>query len=394
MRRRVSIFGSTGSVGSNTVDLMQSQGGAETYDVVALTGARNIAKLAKQATGLRADIAVTAFPECLDELQNALAGTGVRAAAGADAILDASQRPTDWAMSAIVGAAGLAPGLTTLGHGGILALANKESLVTAGPLMLSEAKAHGATILPVDSEHSAIFQALAGEDITRVARIILTASGGPFLNWSPKEMAAATPAQAVAHPNWAMGQRISIDSASLFNKAMEVIETKEFFGVDASKIEVLVHPQSVVHSLVEFVDGAILAHLGPHDMRGPIGFALNWPDREPLPLQRLDLARVGQLEFAAPDEQKFPALRLAREVMQMGGLAGAAFNAAKEATLDAFLAGDIGFLDMAQTVELVLDGLSASGDLRNNTISLDNVQAMDHLARIKTNDAIKLRQAS
>lgn len=381
-------------MGRNTVELLQLQGGADQYNVVALTGGRNIKLLAEQAIALHADVAVTAHADCLDDLRDALANTQIDVACGAGAIAEAAARPTDWTMSAIVGTAGLAPGFAALQHGGILALANKESLVAAGPMMLATAREHNAKILPVDSEHSAIFQALNGEDAATIERIILTASGGPFLDYTAAEMANVTPQQAVAHPNWSMGQRISIDSASMFNKAMEVIETKEFFGVKPDVIEVIIHRQSIIHSLVGFVDGTLMAHMGPHDMRGPIGYALNWPKRAASPLDRLDLAAFGRLDFQAPDEAQFPALRLARDVMRLGGLAGAAFTAAKEASLDAFLAGRLGFLDMARIVELVLEGLSASGDLENTTISLDKVFAMDQLARIKTEDAVKLRRAS
>ncbi len=379
--RRVSVFGATGSIGENTIDLIARQGGAEAFDVVALSGGRNVARLAQQARTLRAGIAVTAFPDAYADLKEALAGSGVEAAAGSEALVEAAERPADWVMSAIVGAAGLAPGFSALAQGATLALANKESLVTAGPLLMSEARRHGATILPVDSEHSAVFQALVGEDIGAVERVIITASGGPFRDWPRDRLAAATAEQAVAHPNWAMGQRISIDSASLFNKALELIETREYFGVDPALIEVLVHPQSIVHALVGFSDGGIMAHLGPADMRHAIGYALNWPARRETPVERLDLAALGQLTFEAPDPDRFPALRLAREVMEIGGLSGAAFNAAKEIALDHFIAGSIGFLDMAAVVEDTLDRLSADGGLTIAPSSLDQVMAMDHLAR-------------
>jgi 1-deoxy-D-xylulose-5-phosphate reductoisomerase len=284
-------------------------------------------------------------------------------------------------MSAIVGAAGLAPGFHALRHGTTLALANKESLVTAGPLLLAEAERHGATILPVDSEHSAIFQGLVGEDIAEVERIIITASGGAFRDWPLDKLRHATVAEASNHPNWAMGQRITIDSASMFNKAMEVIETKEYFKVSPGMIEVLVHPESLVHALVGFRDGALMAHLGAPDMRHAIGYALNWPKRDELPVARLDLARIGTLNFSAPDLTRFPALRLAQEVMATGGMAGAAFNAAKEAALDLFIAEKIGFLDMAERVERVLTEMSARQGLGNAAFSLDNIMATDREAR-------------
>ena len=276
---------------------------------------------------------------------------------------------------------GLVPGLRAVARGATLALANKESLVCAGPLLMATARAAGARILPVDSEHSAIFQALAGEDPGRVARIIITASGGPFREWPAERLALATPDEAAAHPNWSMGRRISVDSASLFNKALEIIETREYFGVDPARIEVLVHPQSIVHALVAHVDGGILAHLGPPDMRHAIGYALNWPERRPLPVAALDLAAIGTLSFAAPDPARFPALRLAREVMQAGGLAGAAFNAAKEIALDHFLDRRIGFLDMARVVEATLERVSGSAGFGLAPDTLDRVLGMDHLAR-------------
>lgn len=355
--RRISIFGATGSVGEQTVDLIQRAGGPDAYRTVALTGGRNIARLAEQARALRAELAVCADPADLPALRAALAGTATETAAGPQAIAEAADRPADWVMSAIVGAAGLVPGLRALSHGSTLALANKESLVTAGQLLMSTAAAHGARILPVDSEHSAIFQALIGEDMAAVDRIILTASGGALRDWPMEALAAATVKDALAHPNWAMGQRITIDSASMFNKALEVIETREYFGIEPDRIEVIVHPESIIHSMVGFHDGAIMAHLGSPDMRHPIGYALNWPDRAPLPVARLDLAQLSTLTFRAPDMVRYPALRLAREVMAVRGLAGAAFNAAKEVALDGFLAGRIGFMDMGRVVEDTLDRL-------------------------------------
>ncbi|TCO69777.1 1-deoxy-D-xylulose-5-phosphate reductoisomerase [Rhodovulum euryhalinum] len=381
MARRITIFGATGSIGENTVDLLTRQGGADAYDVVALSGGRNVARLAEQARALRADLAVTAYPDCYDDLKAALAGSGVEAAAGAGALAEAADRPADWIMSAIVGAAGLVPGMRALKHGTTLALANKESLVTAGPLLLATAEAHGARILPVDSEHSAIFQALVGEEIEAVERIIVTASGGAFRDWPIEALKNATPEQASSHPNWAMGQRITVDSASMFNKALELIETKEYFGIDPSRIEAVVHPESLIHALVGFRDGAIMAHVGPPDMRHAIGYALNWPARRDLPVARLDLAQIGQLNFRPACENRWPALRLAREVMQAGGLSGAAFNAAKEAALDAFLARRIGFTQMAEVVEGVLGQLSGDSLLTNSPDSLEKVLETDHLAR-------------
>ncbi len=376
--RRVSVFGATGSIGESTFDLLQRRADLAT---VALTGGRNVARLAEQARALRAEVAVTAFDDCYIALKDALAGTGIEAAAGTAAVIEAAERPADWVMSAIVGAAGLAPGLRALERGATLALANKESLVTAGPLVMATARAHGATLLPVDSEHSAVFQALVGEDMAAVERVIITASGGPFRDWPTSRLARATLEEAMNHPSWSMGQRITIDSASLFNKALELIETREFFGIDPARIEVLVHPQSLIHALVGFNDGALMAHIGPADMRHAIGYALNWPTRAPLPVERLDLARIGQLSFEAPDPARFPALRLAREVMEAGGHAGAAFNAAKEVALDHFIARRIGFADMAATVEAVLNDLVRGPELAMPVKSLDTVQAMDQMAR-------------
>lgn len=386
-RRRVSIFGATGSIGQSTLDLIGRD--PDRFEVVALTGGRNVELLAKDARALGAEIAVTAYEDCHGALMAALAGSGVEVAAGPAALLEAADRPADWIMSAIVGAAGLAPGLRALAHGSTLALANKESLVTAGPLLMAAAAEHGARVLPVDSEHSAVFQALVGEDIGAVERVIITASGGPFRDWPFGRMAEATLEQALNHPNWAMGQRITIDSASLFNKAMEIIETKEFFGLSPDQVEVLVHPESLVHAIVGFRDGGLMAHLGPADMRHAIGYALNWPERRHLPVERLNLSKIGQLRFEAPDEKRFPALRLAREVMLAGGLAGTVFTAAKERALDAFIAGEIGFTDMAQVVEDVLTKMSSEPGLDAASITLDNVAQTDHLARLCAGDAIK-----
>jgi len=384
--RRISVFGATGSVGQSALDLIAHQPGA--YDVVALTGGRNVVQLAKDAKALNASLAVTCYPECYTELKDLLADTHVEVAAGPDAIAQAAARPVDWALSAIVGSAGLVPGLEALSHGTTLALANKESLVTAGPLLLGRAKAHGATVLPVDSEHSAVFQALVGEHMAAVERVIITASGGAFRDWPVEQLATATLAEASSHPNWDMGQRITIDSASMFNKAMELIETKEFFGVPACMIEVLVHRESLVHALVGFTDGALMAHVGPPDMRHAIGYALHWPERRDLPVARLDLGKIGTLSFEAPDQARYPALEIARDVMDAGGYAGAVFNAAKEQALDGFIAGQIGFLDMARVVSSVLNKMSAGNGLQSETITLDDVLETDRHARIYATEVI------
>ncbi|VDS10098.1 1-deoxy-D-xylulose 5-phosphate reductoisomerase [Paracoccus haematequi] len=378
--RRISIFGATGSVGANGVDLIR-RAGPDAYHTVALTGGRNIARLAQMARELRAEIAVTAHPDLLGDLRDALAGSGVQAAAGPDALVEAAGRPADWILSAIVGAAGLAPGLAALAQGGVLALANKESLVCAGPLLRHAARASGATILPVDSEHSAVFQALGSDKLDSVEDVTITASGGAFRDWPLERLAAATVAEASTHPNWAMGQRITIDSASMFNKAMEVIEAKEFFALRPDQIKVLVHPESIIHAMVSHVDGGTIAHLGAPDMRHAIGYALNWPGRAPLPVAPLDLAALGSLTFRAPDEVRWPALRLAREVMAAGGMAGAVFNAAKEQALDDFIAGRIAFTQMAPRVEMTLQALSARAGFGDDPADLETVLHWDREAR-------------
>lgn len=389
--RTVSILGATGSIGQSTLDLIRRAPVA--YRVVALTGGQNIAQLAGDAIAVGAEIAVTADPARLDDLRAALAGSGVEAAAGPEAIIAAAARPADWIMSAIVGAAGLPPGLEALKQGNTLALANKESLVTAGPLLLGQAAKYGATVLPVDSEHSAIFQALVGEEADTVERVIITASGGAFRDRPLDELAHVTVAEASSHPNWDMGQRITIDSASMFNKAMELIETHEFFGIAPDRIEAIIHPESLVHALVGFTDGALMAHVGPPDMRHAIGYALHWPHRGSVPVERLDLARIGQLNFRAACPDRYPALALARRVMEQGGLAGAAFTAAKEAALDGFIAGEIGFLDMARVVEAVLDDTLSRQGLQNDTITLDSVQHTDALARRSARTWIEQKRA-
>ena len=385
--RSLSIFGATGSIGESTFDLIKRAGGAQAFRTVALTGGRNVARLAEMARELRAEIAVCADESCLPALREALSGTGIETAAGDAAIADAADRPADWVMSAIVGAAGLVPGLRALRHGSTLALANKESLVTAGPLLMATAAAHGARILPVDSEHSAIFQGLVGEDIAAVERIILTASGGALRDWPMEALARATVKEALAHPNWAMGQRITIDSASMFNKALEVIETREYFDVRPDQIEVIIHPESLIHSMVGFHDGAIMAHMGAPDMRHSIGYALNWPDRAPLPVARLDLAQIATLTFRAPDLTRYPALRLCRAVMETRGLAGAVFNAAKEIALDHFLDGRIGFMDMAAVVETTLARLLSDLRLETDVMTLEDILHADHLARVRADEA-------
>ena len=379
--RSVSIFGATGSVGESAFDLLMASGGPAAWRTVALSGGRNVARLAEMARALRAEIAVIADETLLPDLRAALAGTGTEAAAGTDAVADAADREADWNLSAIVGAAGLAPGLRVVRRGGTLALANKESLVAAGPLLMAEAARSAATILPVDSEHSAIFQCLEDANLDRIERVTLTASGGAFRDWPLERLAQATVAEASTHPIWAMGQRITIDSASMFNKALEVIEAHEFFGLPADRIAVLVHPESIVHALVTYVDGGTLAHLGPPDMRHAIGHALNWPRREALALPPLDLAATGRLTFAAPCETRWPALALARQVIASGGAAGAVLNAAKEQALDDFIAGRIRFTDMAGAVAHALDAAAGRSGFGISPDSLETVLHWDADAR-------------
>ncbi|MCP1470641.1 1-deoxy-D-xylulose-5-phosphate reductoisomerase [Sphingobium sp. OAS761] len=380
--RRVSIFGATGSVGVSTLDLIGREQGR--YEVVALTANRDAQGLAAAALACGAQMAVVADPASYPALRDALAGSGISAAAGEDALVEAARAGADWTMASIVGCAGLRPTMAALEAGGTVALANKESLVSAGDLMMRTATASGATLLPVDSEHNAIFQCLAGSALDEVARIILTASGGPFRTRSQAEMAEMTPAQAVAHPNWSMGAKISVDSATMMNKGLELIEAAHLFPVGLDRIEILVHPQSVIHSMVEYRDCSTLAQLGSPDMRIPIAHALAWPDRIATPCQKLDLARIGRLDFEAPDEQRFPAIRLARAAASAGGAAPAVLNAANEVAVAAFLNCGIGFLDIAMIVEDVLNRYSAPTPL-----SIDDVLAVDAEARAVAGDVME-----
>lgn len=353
MTRRLSLFGATGSVGQSTLDLVRRD--REAWNVAVLTANCDVAELAKLAKEFRPDIAVVADESCHDALKDALAGTGIETAAGAAALVEAAQRPTDLVMAAIVGTAGLAPTMAALEAGTDVALANKEALVSAGELMTAAARKSGATILPVDSEHNAIFQCLAGGRIDQVRRIILTASGGPFRTMSAVDMARVTPAQAVAHPNWSMGAKISVDSATMMNKGLELIEAHHLFPVGLDRIEILVHPQSVIHSLVEYVDCSTLAQLGSPDMRIPIASALAWPQRMVTPCAPLDLARIARLDFEAPDEARFPATALCRAAIADGGARPAQLNAANEVAVAAFLSGRISFPAIVETVRRVID---------------------------------------
>ncbi|HEY0414539.1 MAG TPA: 1-deoxy-D-xylulose-5-phosphate reductoisomerase [Allosphingosinicella sp.] len=352
-RRTVTILGATGSVGRSTLDLIARN--RDRFEILALTARSDVAGLAEAAKRVGARRAVVLEEASLPALREALAGTSTEAAAGEAAILEAASSGADWTMAAIVGAAGLEPTMAALGGGGTVALANKEALVSAGAIMIEAARASGATLLPVDSEHNAIFQCFDRARPEAVRRIILTASGGPFRRLGLEEMRHVTPRQAVAHPNWSMGAKISVDSATLMNKGLELIEAFHLFPLPADAFEVVIHPQSVVHSLVEYADGSVLAQLGAPDMRIPIAYALAWPDRMATPCERLDLVRIAALDFEAPDETRFPALGLARAALRAGGAKPAILNAANEIAVAAFLDGSIGFLDIASIAAVTLE---------------------------------------
>lgn len=396
LRRRVSILGATGSIGASTVSVieeLQRNGDAE-IEVEALTGGSNVQALATLAERLRPRFVAVADRDRLGELQEAVAGLGVRCGAGPSAIAEAAEHPADWVISAITGAAALEPTRRAIDRGAAVALANKECLVCAGPLLMASAERSGARLLPVDSEHNAIFQVLAHPD--RVERLTLTASGGPFRQWSAERMAAATPDQACAHPNWAMGRKISVDSATLMNKGLELIEAAILFRTPEDRIEVLVHPQSIIHSLVTYCDGSVLAQMAAPDMRVPISYAMAWPDRAPVSAPRLDLASLGTLTFEAPDLDRFPALRLAREALRVGGLAPAALNAANESAVEEFLAGRVGFLDIAAIVEDVLQSWDGSGlgAIAKTPSSFDEVMDTDAAARRAALSAARRRRSA
>ncbi|MDA1323312.1 MAG: 1-deoxy-D-xylulose-5-phosphate reductoisomerase [Proteobacteria bacterium] len=372
--RRVSILGSTGSIGCNTIDLISRN--PDAYLVEALTANVNVEVLARQAKATNARLAVVADETCYADLKDALAGTGIEAAAGESAVVEAAARPADWVMAAIVGAAGLLPTLTAVRRGAVIALANKECLVCAGALVLAEIERSGATLLPVDSEHNAIFQVFDFGQRDAVEKIILTASGGPFWRTPLETMARATPEEAIAHPNWDMGAKISVDSATMMNKGLELIEAYHLFQLPEDKIDVLVHPQSIIHSLVAYVDGSVLAQLGSPDMRTPIAYALGWPKRIEAPSPRLDLAAVGTLKFETPDNRRFPSIDLARQALRDGGMAPTILNAANEVAVAAFLNRKIGFLDIARTVAETLARLP-----NVPMLTLDDVISVDANAR-------------
>ena len=372
--RRVTILGSTGSIGCNTIDLIGRH--ADSFQVEALTANRNVALLAEQARRFRPGIAVVADPSLYQDLKDALAGSGIEAAAGEAAVVEAATRPADWVMASIVGTAGLEPTLAAVRRGVTVAFANKECLVSAGELMMAEIRRNGANLLPVDSEHNAVYQVFDFDNPEKVHRVILTASGGPFRTMSRADMEKATPEEAVNHPNWDMGAKISVDSATMMNKGLELIEAFHLFPIPAERIEILVHPQSVVHSMVDYVDGSVLAQLGTPDMRTPIAFALAWPRRMETPAPRLELEMIRELTFEKPDIDRFPALRLAREALQTGGAAPTILNAANEVAVAGFLSRRVGFLDIARIVEQTL-AKAPNGGLRG----LDDVREADAAAR-------------
>ena len=382
MRRKIVILGATGSIGKSTLDLVERS--PERFEVVAVTAATNSEALAQIARRTGARLAAVADSERFSDLQERLAGTNCRAAAGEQALLEAATFDADLVIAAIVGCAGLRPVMAAVEAGRIVALANKEALVTAGALMTDSAQRHGATLLPVDSEHNAIFQCLAGSRAEDVSRLILTASGGPFRTATAEAILSATPAQAVAHPNWSMGAKISVDSATLMNKGLELIEAHYLFGLPSERIDVLIHPQSVIHSLVEFVDGSMLAQLGSPDMRIPIAYALAWPERIATPAERLDLAAISRLDFEAPDLERFPALRLARTALEAGGAAPVVLNAANEIAVERFLAGAIRFTDIVPAVEQVLGQTDVAAPR-----SIDEVLEIDHMTRQRVQEMMK-----
>ncbi len=380
--RTISILGATGSVGASTLDLIRRE--RDKWRVVALTANSQAEELAKLAREFSAEVAVVADEAALLALQTALSGTGIAATGGAAALIEAASRPADLTLAAIVGCAGLAPTMAAIEQGKTVALANKEALVSAGDVMTAAVARHGTALLPVDSEHNAIFQCLAGNDLAHVRTITLTASGGPFRDWTAEQLKAATPQQAVKHPNWAMGAKISVDSATMFNKGLELIEAHHLFPVGLGKFRIVIHPQSVIHSMVEYRDGSTLAQLGPSDMRVPIASCLAWPSRMDTPCAPLDLAMLGELTFRAPDETRFPATRICRDAAQAGGAAPAVLNAANEVAVAAFLAGHLPFTRIAAVVEQVLARYAPPAP-----VTLADVFAIDAEARAQARAAME-----
>lgn len=381
MTKSITILGSTGSVGQSTVKVLQAQD--TPYDIVALTANNNVELLAKQAIELKAKCAVIADECRYDDLKHALAGTDVQAKAGKEALIEAAAMPADWIMAAIVGMAGLEPLMAAIKQGTIVAIANKEPLVAAGPIVLAAAKNHGTTILPIDSEHNAIFQVFEKENRSAIERIILTASGGPFREFSKADLMTVTPDQALAHPNWDMGSKISIDSATMMNKALEVIEAQRLFDMDADKIEVLVHPQSIIHSMVEYQDGSVLAQMGAADMCTPITNALGWPQRLKTPGQKLDFSMIKKLEFEPVDHERFPFVNMAYYALKGGLEYCIAMNAANEVAVEAFLSHKIAFLDIYAVVSYILDSMTSA-----QLNSLYDIQEYDSFVRQQTESAI------
>jgi 1-deoxy-D-xylulose-5-phosphate reductoisomerase len=375
--RSISVLGATGSVGASTLDLIARA--PDQWRIVALTANGKAEELARLALQFRPEIAVLADETKLPELRDLLAGTGIETAGGTSALIEAASRPVDLTLSAIVGCAGLAPTMAAIEQGGTIALANKESLVSAGEVLTAAVTKYGATLLPTDSEHNAIFQCLAGNQLSQVRKITLTASGGPFREWTYEQMREARPEQALKHPNWSMGAKITIDSATMMNKGLELIEAHHLFPVGLDRLSIIIHPQSVVHSMVEYRDGSTLAQLGPPDMRVPIASCLAWPQRMDTPCEPLDLARLGTLTFEMPDEQRFPATRLARQAAEAGGAVPAVLNAANEIAVAAFLDGKIGFTRIAEQVEAMLSCYAPDAPA-----SLADVLAVDAEARHKT----------
>ena len=377
--RSITILGATGSIGTSTIDLIKRE--PLRYRVEAVSARRNAVALATIAREVGASVAVVADAAAYRDLKTALAGSGIEAAAGEEALVEAAMRPADWVMGAIAGAVGLRPTLAAIERGATVALANKECLVCAGGLFMRRAAATGATVLPVDSEHNAVFQALGAGPRESVRRVILTASGGPFRTWSLDRIRRATPEQALRHPNWSMGPKVTVDSASMMNKGLELIEAHHLFGLPSAQIDVLVHPQSVVHGMVEFSDGSVVAQLGSPDMRIPIAHCLAWPRRIEGPAPRLDLARLRELTFEAVDVRRFPALTLARRAMETGGAAPTVLNAADEVAVAEYIAGRIPFLAIPALVEATLDAAAARGLLKEPT-AIEAALAIDHDARL------------
>jgi 1-deoxy-D-xylulose-5-phosphate reductoisomerase len=384
----LTILGSTGSIGTNTLDVIRQLGGRDTFEIVALTGAGNIGLLAEQAREFGAKLAATADDDKYLELKDALAGSGIEVASGKSGIEQAASMDAGWVMAAIAGTPGLAPTITAARRGADIALANKECLVSAGDVFIRTVRDGGGRLIPVDSEHSAIFQCLEPVNKDTLERIVLTASGGPFRTWSREQMAGVTADIAREHPNWSMGLKVSIGSASMFNKALEMIEAKYLFDVHPDQIEVLVHPQSIIHSMVGYTDGSVIAQLGCPDMRTAIAYALTYPHRGDIDVERLDFAKLSRLDFEAPDETRFPALRLARTALERGSVQGAALNAADETAFHAFVGGQIGFLDMADVVEHVMDKMN-DGRQAN---TMDDVFAADDEARRYAGELIAAKE--